>query len=213
MAAALVSLPADVIVASGSDAALAARDATSTIPIVAAGIADPFAIGLVSNLAHPGGNITGTSLTGLPAKKTLELLGSVIPGLSRLAILSNPASARTPPALLGLEQAATTLGMQTMRVAVRSADEFEPAFAQMQAWRAGALFVMSESSLISPHYGLIADLALHSFVDRILRGASPGDLPIQQASVFEFVINLKTARALGISFPPDVAAQVTDWIE
>jgi putative ABC transport system substrate-binding protein len=248
LAAELARLPVDVIVTIGSsEVALAARDATSTIPIVIAGIADPVANGLAASLAHPGGNVTGAMLSTAQDPKNVELLKDSVPGLAHLAILFNPAAAAASPQILPLlEQSAATVGIQTLRTEARSADDFESAFARARDWSAQALFVMSDSSLVNPHYTLVADLALRSrlpsmtvlrpyaeagglmtygpnaaanyvraasYVDRILRGAKAGDLPIERPSVYEFVVNLRTARALGISFPPDVASQVTEWIE
>jgi putative ABC transport system substrate-binding protein len=204
------------------------------------------AIGLATSLGHPAGNITGTMLGTLHTSKALELLQSVDAGLAHFAILFNSASANPQATIDILEQTATTAGILTRRVAVRSADEFESAFAQMRAWPAQAMYAAGDASLINPHYSLIADLAMRSrlpsmtglrsypeagglmsyapnspailaraasHVDRILRGANPGGLPIERPTVFEFVVNLNTAQALGIAFPPDVAAQVTEWIQ
>jgi putative ABC transport system substrate-binding protein len=248
LAAELARLPVDVILTIGSsEVLLAARAATSTVPIVVAGVADPVATGLAASLAHPGGNVTGAMLSTGQDPKNVELLKDCVPGLARLAILFNPAAAAASPQIVPtLEQSAETVGIQTLRTEAPSADDFESAFARARAWSAQALFVLSDSTVVNPHYGLVADLALRSrlpsmtvlrpyaeagglmtygpnaaanyvraasYVDRILRGAQPGDLPIERPAVYELVVNLKTAQALGISFPPDVARQVTDWIE
>jgi putative ABC transport system substrate-binding protein len=250
LAAQLVRLPVDVMftIGGGDNATLAARDASSSIPIVFTNLLDPVATGLVASLAHPGGNITGLVFPPSQDPKNVELLKAVVPELARLAILFYPASpAGTAESVVsGIEQAAATAGIQTRRVEVQSADDFESAFARAGAWPAQALFVVSGPTLINPHYTLIADLAVHSrlpsitpvrgyaeagglmtygpkipalytgaasYVDRILRGAKPSDLPVEQPTVYDFVVNLKTARTLGILFPPDVAAQVTEWIE
>jgi putative ABC transport system substrate-binding protein len=209
-------------------------------------VSDPVALGLVASIAHPGGNMTGP-MGGFTAPKMVEFLQAIVPGLVHLALLFNPAGPELSNALLfsSVEQAASTVGIRTLRFGVRSADEFESVFAHMQDWPAQALFVVSEPLLIIPHYGLIADLAVRSrlpsvavlrqyaeagglltyaenylanvaraapYVDKILRGAKPGDLPIEAPTVYEFVVNFKTAQALGMSVPPGVAAQVTDWI-
>src|SRR5215471_4479981 len=248
LASQLVRLPVDVILTIGNtEVLLAARDATTTLPIVVAGVADPVATGVAASLAHPGGNVTGAMLSTAQDPKNVELLKDSVPCLARLAILFNPVAAAASPQILPtLEQAADAVGIQTSRFEAPSVADFDLAFARVRDWSAQALFVLSDSSLINPHYGLVADLALRShlpsmtvlrpyaeagglmtygpnaatnyvraasYVDRILRGAKPGDLPIERPSVFEFVVNARTARALGVSFPPDVAAQVTEWLE
>lgn len=243
VAAELVRLPADVIVTSNSTCALALQRATRTVPIVMAGVQEPEALGLVTNLAQPGANITGLSrLTTQLAAKRLEILREVIPGLVRLTVLWDT----TPGATLNLretEAAAAAIGLQVQKVAVKSAEDFEAAVAEASQQQAevvllhGGLFraqrtriaevmvrarlpsMASDRSYVEAgtllSYGEDAvDLFLRAakFVDKILRGAKPADLPVELPTAFEFVVNLKTAHALGLSIPPSVASRVTTWI-
>ena len=167
LAAQLVRLPVDVILTGAGGAVLAARDATSTIPIVAM-VSDPVRIGLVPSYTRPGGNITGPAVTtggdngGGFGPKQVDILASAVPGLAHLAVLFNADNPVGELAFSLREQAASTVGIQTLRFGVRSADEFESAFAQMRAWPAQALLIVSENALINPHFALIADLALRS---------------------------------------------------
>jgi putative ABC transport system substrate-binding protein len=239
LAAELVRINVEVIVTQGTPAAQAARRATATIPIVMATSGDPVAVGLVASLARPGGNVTGNSLLGPDlAGKRLELLREIVPGVSRIAVVSNP----TNPAhalhmrALVLEAAARTLGVELHPLEVRSPDDFERVFQAATSARAGALLVFGDP-LFTAHRTRIANLAARSrlptiyelsgfaevgglmnygadlhemfrraaaYVDKILKGARPADLPIEQPTKFDLVINLKTAKALGLTIPQSV---------
>jgi putative tryptophan/tyrosine transport system substrate-binding protein len=247
LAAELVALGVDLIVASGSPASFAARDATTAIPIVMGSLAaHPVETGLIQSLAHPGGNITGmTEMTSQLSVKWLELLKEVVPGLTRVAAFWNPDNPSYGPAWRELGAAAPTLGVELVRLEVRTPEDLEGVFKAATRQLAGAL-VMPADPLVTNRPGVVADLALryrlpaiyafrqfadaggllsygpHNFesyrqaathVDKILKGAKPGDLPMEQPTVFVFVINLKTARDLGLSMPQSMLQQATDLIQ
>jgi len=242
----LVTLNPDVILSMTGTAALAARQATTKIPIVFARSDDPVGIGLVNSLARPGGNVTGlSSLAGDTSPKLLEFLLAAVPKLSRLAVLSQSSDPTTAPALKNLQTAAQSVNVNVIAIEASAPAEIDTAFARMTREHADAVSV-SASHLFFVQRSQIADLALkhrmpsifalreHSesgglmsygqnladsyqraatYVDKILKGAKPGDLPIEQATRLELVINLKTAKALGLTIPSSLRARADEVIE
>ncbi|TMA90486.1 MAG: ABC transporter substrate-binding protein [Deltaproteobacteria bacterium] len=237
LAAELVSLKVDVIVAAAIVAVQAAKEATKTIPIVMPVASDAVETGLVASLARPGGNITGlTLISSQLSGKRLELLKEVVPRLSRLAVLSNPTSAAVPPQMRETEVTARALGVQLQPLEVRGPDDFERVFQAATKERAGALITLDDALLFTQRTrivklaaksrlpaiygfrefvdagGLMSYAANTSdmyrraaaFVDKILKGAKPADLPVEQPTKFEFVINLKAAKQIGLTIPPNV---------
>ena len=245
LAAELVRLKPDIIVTPGTPASLAAKQATGTIPIVFAGVADAVGAGLVVNLARPGGNVTGlTSINAELGGKRLEILKQVVPRASRVAVLYNPADRANVLVLKGLQASAPALGLTLQPIEVRAPGDFEGAFAAMTKRGAQALFGAT-GVLTTEHRNAIVDLAAKSripamwgdrefvdvgglmsyagnfygqirgaaaYVDKILKGARPGDLPVQQPTIFELVINLKAAKAIGITLPPSLLSRATEII-
>jgi putative tryptophan/tyrosine transport system substrate-binding protein len=240
LAVQLVRLKVDVIVAGGSTAIRAAKNATKLIPIVMAHGSDPVALGYVASLARPGGNITGlTHLAPELGGKRLELLKNIIPQLTRVAILTDPGTGGHAPQMKELEVAAPALGLQLQAVEVRAPNELENAFSAMMTGRAGALIGLQQPTLDRLR-GRIVDLAAKHrlpamypnseyvetgglmcyaadiiamfrrsavYADKILKGAKPAELPVEQPTKFEFVINLKAAKRIGLTVPPNVLAR------
>jgi putative tryptophan/tyrosine transport system substrate-binding protein len=230
----LADLNVDVIVTWGTDAVLAAKQATTTIPIVMGTIGDPLGSGIVTNLARPGGNVTGSSSRAAELEsKRLELLKEAVPGLSRAAILFNPTNHYMPLALQSAREGAQMLHVSLAIYEVRDTTTLDAAFVTLTKDRPDALMVPADTFLVSQRSriaqfaienklpsvytfreyieagGLIAytpnyhDLFRRaaSYVDKILKGAKPGELPIGQPTKFQLVINLKTAKALGLVIP------------
>ncbi len=247
LAAELVRLKADVIVAGGNPAVLAAKKATGTIPIVMVAAADPVGEGLVASLARPGGNVTGLDMTaGLEIlAKRLELLKETVPTVRRVAVLSNPASPGVASAIEHVKGAARSLGVQLQLLEARGPNEFDAAFGAMAKERTGALLVVADP-LFYLHRVLLADLGAKNrlpsayssrehveagglmsyganlpdlsrraatFVDKILKGVKPADLPVDQPTKFELVINLKVAKALGLTIPQSIRVRADQVIE
>jgi putative ABC transport system substrate-binding protein len=248
LAAELVRLKVDLIVASGAIEIRAAQHATSTIPIVMAGTGDPVRAGFVASLARPGGNITGVSnLQSELNSKRLELLTEAMPGVSRVAVLADPANPNTPAMVRETEQAARVLGVQLHLLEMTDPSRLESAFATITTARVDALLVLPlPAAWFDAHARRIVELVAHhhlpaiypgrwfvgagglmsyarntaehfrraaTYVDRILKGAKPADLPVEQPTTFELVINLKTAQALGLTLPPTLLFQADEVIK
>ena len=246
LAAELVRLKPDVILVGGPDATRAAQKATTTIPIVMASVSDPVGAGFITSLAHPGGNITGsTSLTIDLGPKRLEMLLAMAPNASRIAVLINPANTNQIQAAESIQAAGKKLRVTILRAEARTPEEIDTAFRAMVRDKAGALIVPS-NILFNGQRSQIAELAVKhrlpsitgdriyaeagclmsygnsvaddfrraaTFVDKILKGARPSDLPVEQPTKFQLFINGKTAKTLGLKIPRSLLIMADKVIE
>jgi putative tryptophan/tyrosine transport system substrate-binding protein len=246
LAAELAGRKVDLIVTGGTPAALAAKSATPTIPIVFSGVGDPVAVGLVASLARPGGNITGISeMATEQMSKRLELLSELVPQARVIALLVNPNAANAGPAIREVQDAARANGVQLPILKAETESAIDAAFGALVQLHAGALVVVPDAFFSSRRDPLVALASRHAvpaiyhlrefvaagglisygasltavfrqagtYAGRILKGAKPADLPVQQPTTFELVVNLDTAKALGLTVPPSILARADEVIE
>ena len=242
----LLALKVDVIVTRGTPAAKAAKNATSTVPVVMAASGDPLGTGLVTSLSRPGGNITGLSaIVGELAPKRLELIREIVPGLARIAVLANTSNDAVRRDWARIETAARSLGVQSQLLDLRKSDALGPTFDDAGARRADALVVVIDAITLANRQRIV-DLAMKyrlpaiyssrefvdigglisygvsypdlyrraaTYVDKILKGAKPADLPVEQPTKFGMVINLKTANAISLDIAPTMLTRADEVIE
>jgi len=246
LAADLVRVKSNIIVAVGGAATQAAQQVTTTIPIVMSTVLDPVGSQLVTSLARPGGNVTGLSIMAPEiVGKQLQLLREVVPSVSRVAVLWNPANPGSVPQLREAEAAGRALNVQLQALEARVPQEIDSAFAAITRERVGALLILADAIFTNQRkqiaqlslkqrlpsvygvrgYAEAGGLMVYSvdpldlearaaiYVDKILRGAKPGDLPIEQPTKFELVINLKTAKALGLVIPQSLLVRAGEVIQ
>jgi len=246
LAAELAALPVEVILTWSTPAVLAAKQATATIPIVMAAVADPVAIGAVSGFAHPGGNITGFSTQNFELEeKRFELLRELVPGLGRMVMLGNAANPYSALAMKRVKGLAETAGLNFEGVDIDSAGGLEGGLDKVRRARPNGVLVAAVPALFPYRKPIVEFMAANrlpavypfrefaeagglvvyatnfddlfrqaaDYVDRVLKGAQPGELPVQQAATFELLVNLKTATALGLAIPPLILARADEVME
>jgi putative ABC transport system substrate-binding protein len=248
LAAELVALPVDLILTWGTPATMAAKQATATIPIVMGSIGDPVAVGVVPNLAHPGGNVTGFSSQSFELEeKRFELLRELVPGMTRVVMLGNVGNLYADLAMKRVEPLVEAAGLKFEGIKIDAVNGLENGLEAVRRVNPDGVLVAAIPAFYSPriYRPMVAFMAANrlpaiyntrefvdagglmsyapnfddllrqaaGYVDRILKGTSPGELPVQQAATFELLVNMTTAKALGLSLPPLILARATEVIE